>query len=104
MDVPKHERLDYRKGIYQANKADRLAIMDPNKPDNDVSGGSRNVTMIFDRFSKAHRELLVAMKSRNRPSLLDWFLGGNYEDFLWQRNHLRYLYTERWGNPDQDLV
>ncbi len=36
------------------------------------------MTLIFDRFARAHSELLKAMKMQNRPSLLDWLLGGNY--------------------------
>ena len=88
----------------QASKPDRLAIMDPNNPDNDVSGGSKNASLILDRFSRAHQEILVAMRSEGRPSLLDWLLGGNYEAFLWQRNHLRWLYTQRWGQPAEDTV
>jgi len=76
--------------------------MDPNKPDNDVSGGSRNVSLIFSRFSRAHTELLKAMRLMKRPSLLDWLLGGEYEAFTWQRNHLLGLYTQRWGDRIHD--
>ncbi len=75
---------------YQQNKIDRLAIMDPNTPENDISGGSKNVGQIFDRFSKAHAEILKAMKpGSQRPSLLDWLLGGDYQIFFEQRNRLR---------------
>lgn len=87
-----------RRSVYQAN-ADRLAIIDPNKPGNDISGGSRNVTFIFDCFSQAHEEILYAMNSPGRRSLLDRPLGGNYEIFTWQRNHLRKIFKERWGSP-----
>lgn len=90
--------------MYQQNKADRLAIIDPNKDDNDISGGSKNVMQIFQRFARAHLEILNAMKSPNRPSLLDWSLGGNYESFTRQRDHLRSLYRQRWGTPEQDVV
>lgn len=90
--------------MYKADKADRLAIMDPNKPENDVSGGSRNVSLIFDRFSRAHEKILTAMGASNRPSLLDWVLGGDYESFLWQRNHLKKLYSQRWGSPVLESV
>ena len=90
--------------MYQPKKADRLAIIDPNKSDNDISGGSKNVMQIFDRFALAHLEILKAMKSSNRPSLLDWSLGGNYESFALQREHLRSLYRQRWGTPEQDVV
>ena len=71
--------------------------MDPNQPDNDISGGSKNVVLIFARFSRAHEEILRAMNAPNRPSLLDWMLGGNYNTFLWQRQRLKRLYRERYG-------
>lgn len=99
-----YQRPNLRGPIYQQNKADRLAIIDPNKPDNDISGGSKNVMQIFHRFARAHFEILEAMKSLNRPSLLDWLLGGNYESFVFQRDHLRRLYRQRWGSPEQDVV
>ena len=97
-----YQRPSLRGPVYQPNNADRLAIIDPNKSDNDISGGSKNVMQIFDRFAIAHLEILKAMKSPNRPSLLDWSLGGNYEAFVWQRDHLRSLYRQRWGTPEQD--
>lgn len=99
-----YQRPNLRGPIYQPNKADRLAIIDPNKPDNDISGGSKNVMQIFDRFARAHLEILKAMKSPNRPSVLDWLLGGDYESFVWQRDHLRRLYRQQWGSPEQDVV
>lgn len=71
--------------------------MDPNDPDNDISGGSRNVGLILDRFSRAHSELMKAMKSHTRLSLLDWMLGGDYETFRYQRNHLQELYKQKGG-------
>ncbi len=55
--------------------------------------------LIFDRFAKAHAEILQAMKSPGRVSLLDWSLGGNYESFASQRSHLLGLYREKWGSP-----
>lgn len=99
-----YQRPNLRGSVYHANKADRLAIIDPNKPDNDISGGSKNVMQIFHRFAQAHLEILEAMKTPNRPSLLDWSLGGDYESFVWQRDHLRRLYRLRWGTPEKDVV
>ena len=55
--------------------------------------------LIFDRFSRAYYEILQAMRSPIRGSLLDWMLGGNYESFASQRNHLLNLYQEKWGTP-----
>ena len=40
---------------------------------------------------------MIAMKDPTRVSLLDWMLGGDYENFTWQRDHLRDLYERRWG-------
>lgn len=97
-------RTRSRRSVYQANKGHRLAIMDPNQPENDISGGSKNIMLIFDCFSQAHEEILDAMNSPGRRSLLDWPLGGNYGTFEWQRNHLRALFKERWGSPEPDSV
>lgn len=71
--------------------------MDPNQAYNDISGGSRLVLLIFERFSHAHTEILRAMKTPARISLLDWSLGGNYDSFTFQRNRLRELYGDRGG-------
>ncbi len=100
-----NQRNKYRpnqpnRSTYQAPKADRLAIMDPNQEYNDISGGSRLVMFIFERFSYAHKEILQAMKTPGRISLLDWSLGGNYDSFTYQRNRLRELYGERKSVPE----
>ena len=71
--------------------------MDPNISSNDISGGSRNVTLIFEKFSQARDEILSAMASSNRLSLLYWMLGGDYSSFLWQRNRLRNIYQDSKG-------
>ena len=71
--------------------------MDPNLANNDISGGSREVMLIFDRFARAREEILLAMRSHGRISLLDWALGGNYDSFASQRNHLLSLYQEKRG-------
>ena len=52
---------------------------------------------ILDQFSEAHAAILTAIKGSSRLSLLDWMLGGNYESFGWQRNHLLNLYNDRWA-------
>lgn len=103
MQVESARRVSGR-SVYQANNPDRLAIMDPNKPENDISGGSRNILLIFDCFSQAHEEILDAMNSPDCRSLLDGPLGGNYGSFVWQRNHLQKLFKEQWGSPGPDFV
>lgn len=74
------------------SQPDRIAIVDPNNSDNDVSGGSKDVVLIFSLFAKAHSQLLSAMRAKSRPSLLDWMVGGSYQEALFQRDHLRRLY------------
>ena len=80
----------------------RLAIIDPNKQSNDISGGSKRIQLIFDKFSQAREQLLQAMRLQSRKSLLDWMLGGNYNTFHWHRERLRSLYVSRFGNEDVD--
>ncbi|CAO1598526.1 hypothetical protein XANCAGTX0491_002288 [Xanthoria calcicola] len=93
-------RNNFRKDVYHSNKQlPKLAILDPNKPDNDISGGSKNVGRVFDLFSQAYNETMEAMKS-NAYSLLGWALGGNYRNFTLQRERLRGLYEARWGSPE----
>lgn len=99
-----YSRNGPQRQVYQANKVDRLAIMDPNNPENDISGGSRNVGLIFDRFAQAHQEILEAMKSPTRSSLLDWMLGGEYGVFTHQRNHLEKLYRQTRGSPERVVM
>ena len=45
----------------------------------------------------AHEEIIRAMESSNRPSYLDWMLGGDYNTFLWQRRHLKELHEQHLG-------
>ena len=78
-------------------KPDRLAVLDPNRDGNDISGGSGEVEHIFARFSRAREEILIAMRSKQRKSLLDFMLGGNYNNFLWQRRHLKLLHKMHFG-------
>jgi non-canonical poly(A) RNA polymerase PAPD5/7 len=78
-------------------KRDRLSIIDPNRPENDIAGGSRLAPEIFKRFAEARAEILVAMKSPNSRSLLDRMLGGNYDVFLWHRTELKRLYVAKYG-------
>ncbi|KAL8729939.1 MAG: hypothetical protein Q9166_004384 [cf. Caloplaca sp. 2 TL-2023] len=87
------------KGVYR-EKLFKLAILDPNNPNNDISGGSRNVGQIFDLFSQAYDEIMKAMKSQNGMNLLDWVIGGDYSNFTVQRQRLQRLYKARWGSPE----
>ena len=72
--------------------------MDPNRPTNDISGGSRNITVVFAAFSECYDEIMQAMRIPGNKSLLSWMLGGNYSTILWQRQRLRRLYKEKYGS------
>ncbi|KAI1823523.1 hypothetical protein F4861DRAFT_510135 [Xylaria intraflava] len=94
---------------------DRLSIIDPNNPENDIAGGSSNYHTIKDRFSKAYSDLKKAMLRSTReatsgnPSgsvedtLLYPLLAGNYSHFRYQRDWLEKLSSENssdhWSPP-----
>lgn len=78
----------------QANiNPERLTIIDPNVPSNDISGGSAKIDAVFDCFRGAHsviqRELQQVRNGDSRSrSILGCILGGNYESFEDQRDLL----------------
>ncbi|KAI0417778.1 hypothetical protein F5X98DRAFT_133222 [Xylaria grammica] len=78
---------------------DRLSIIDPNNPENDISGGSSNYSVIKSCFAEAYdilqqRMMQFAKESSPIPSnpikntLLYPLFAGNYEHFEDQRNWL----------------
>ncbi len=77
---------------------DRFSIIDPNNPENDISGGSSNTARIVQIFSDAHRRLhdrmeaLANMTDRKNASILEVILAGNYSSFRLQREHLKKLH------------
>lgn len=80
----------------QNNK--RLTIIDPNKFDNDISGGSSRIADVFHLFSRVHASLhrrLHQIQSGDavEGSILASCLAGNYFIFDEQRQKLHELYT-----------
>ncbi|KAL9113002.1 MAG: hypothetical protein Q9227_002867 [Pyrenula ochraceoflavens] len=78
---------------------DRLAISDPNRSDNDISGGTSAIGLIFDTFSDAYDLLEEGLDDYNlgistNGSLLGDSIAGNYAPFENQRNRLRNLYNK----------
>lgn len=75
--------------------------MDPNNPDNDISGGSREAPLIAKLFSEAHATLRDHMARLNRTgnllrqgqSILGPIFGGNYTSFILQRDRLRNVHN-----------
>ena len=72
-------------------KIDRLHLVDPNNADNDISGGSRNILLVFEKFALARAEILAAMRSKTAESYLHCMLAGNYSRYLVARERLRRL-------------
>lgn len=75
-------------------------IIDPNRSDNDISGGSSNTEGIRKCFSEAFNMLqqrsaeLQRSKDRNNKSLLECIIGGNYRSFELQRAHLAHVHEK----------
>lgn len=84
------------KGSKENNKA-RLSIEDPNNPNNDISGGTREVSLVFKAFSHAHRDLRDRMLSLATPqhaegSILGTIIAANYDEYTEQRWQLRRVF------------
>jgi non-canonical poly(A) RNA polymerase PAPD5/7 len=76
----------------------RLTIIDPNRPDNNISGGTRSINDIIRCFSSAHQALiqqLAAAETRRPqdqpPSFLACLVGGSFQQYEAQRQALHNL-------------
>lgn len=75
----------------------RLTIIDPNNRDNDISGGSARIFDVLDLFRDAHHKLQRRLAQVHsgvdaRSSVLRCILGGNYTQFIHQREKLSLLH------------
>ncbi|KAI1488306.1 hypothetical protein F5X96DRAFT_91182 [Biscogniauxia mediterranea] len=88
-------------GIVYRNM-DRLSIIDPNNPENDISGGSSNTETIFGHFSRAYSTLRERMaklakqgtstkSSDDDGTILGPVFAGKYSNFQIQRDYLKRL-------------
>ncbi|CBX99751.1 hypothetical protein LEMA_P073400.1 [Plenodomus lingam JN3] len=73
-----------------------LSIQDPNRPDNNISGGSHKAQEVFKAFAMAHQVLedrMAASKSGQDigESILGSVLGGNYQSYIAQRRLMKSL-------------
>ncbi|KAF2865968.1 hypothetical protein BDV95DRAFT_244021 [Massariosphaeria phaeospora] len=84
------------KGAYsidgRAEKPTQLSIQDPNKSDNNISGGSHRAAYVFKIFSQAHKTLTDQMdilydSGDGESSALQSIIGGNYDTYEkhWRR-------------------
>ncbi|EON64657.1 hypothetical protein W97_03890 [Coniosporium apollinis CBS 100218] len=93
----------YAKSAGIPNKTDRIQIIDPNNPTNDISNGSRLIDMVLRCFSEAYASITKRMyqletmdiSSRKGNSILGSVFAGDYSSFQEQRNRLRRIYAER---------
>lgn len=93
----------YAKSAGNPNKNDRIQIIDPNNPTNDISNGSRLIDMVLRCFSEAYASITKRMyqletmdiSSRKGNSILGSVFAGDYSSFQEQRNRLRRIYAER---------
>lgn len=76
---------------------DRLSIIDPNNPENDIAGGSSNFPLICRCFKSAYETLQKRMNTLAKGekavhgyhTILAPVLGGNYKTFRVQREYLK---------------
>lgn len=80
-------------------KTDRLSIIDPNNPANDISGSSSNTEGVLSRFHDAYLTLRDRMQQvGNDPNcggILDVLFKGDYSSFRMQRTFLQHIYEKR---------
>ncbi|KAF2852789.1 hypothetical protein T440DRAFT_391414 [Plenodomus tracheiphilus IPT5] len=77
-------------------KPNGLSIQDPNRPDNNISGGSHKAQDVFKAFAMAHRILEDRMAASRSGqdiggSILGCVLGGNYQTYIAQRRLMKSL-------------
>lgn len=81
----------------------RLSIIDPNNPANDIAGGSSNTGTVLSLFAQAHQDLTERMArvahdpNRRGQSILEVIMGGNYSSFQKQRDYLELLSRQGGG-------
>ncbi|KAL2807868.1 hypothetical protein BJX63DRAFT_56787 [Aspergillus granulosus] len=88
--------------VYKDNNNARLCIEDPNNPDNDISGGTREVQLIFKSFAEAYRLLKARMASMvdadvaAGESILGTIIAANFDEYRESRWQLRDVFE---NNP-----
>jgi len=94
--APQNTYMPY---ISRKDKSDaRLTIIDPNRPDNNISGGTNQITEIVRCFSSAHQSLMLRLDDYEKrtaqsptSSLLECLVGGNFAQYEAQRQVLHNL-------------
>ena len=89
----------------------RLTIIDPHRPDNNISGGTNQIDEIISCFSLAHQSLVNRLESyekRDRQdqshSFLECLIGGNFTPYENSRQSLYDLFaTTLKGRPNPSI-
>ncbi|KAJ2905613.1 DNA polymerase sigma [Zalerion maritima] len=84
---------------------DRISIVDPNNPDNDISGGSSNTRNIVAAFADAYRRLTERLEevqsdkgtSVEPISILSVLFEGDYRHWIQTRERLKMVYKRQKG-------
>ncbi|OWP02916.1 hypothetical protein B2J93_3496 [Marssonina coronariae] len=100
--IPKASTLPIfqRANIPYRGVKSKLMIIDPNREDNDISGGASNTPTILKSFSDAYDLLqhrmgeLQRSGNRKNQSILECIIGGNYRSFELQRAHLAHVHEK----------
>jgi non-canonical poly(A) RNA polymerase PAPD5/7 len=111
--TPQNTYMPY---ISRKDKNDtRLTIIDPNRPDNNISGGTNQITEIVKCFSSAHQSLMLRLEHYEQrtaqslnSSFLECLVGGNFAQYEMQRHVLHSLSLKlapvpKWLAPPKTL-
>ncbi|KAJ5449877.1 uncharacterized protein N7458_006326 [Penicillium daleae] len=75
---------------------DRLSIEDPNNSANDISGGTKEISLIFRAFRHAYwslKDRVDWMNDNNQDaSILEAIIAANYDEYIEQRHQLRHVF------------
>lgn len=92
-------------------KSTKMTIEDPNRPDNDITGGTTGIRLIVYCFGRAYEALHQKMwglrqaefAERQGQNILWTILGGDYSSFDQQRERMRQVYERRCGYDRAEL-
>lgn len=92
----------YTPFFHNNDKENRLSIVDPNKADNNISGGTAEIDLVFKCFSQAYKDLQARMIERENSgssskSLLIDLLGGDFNAYSRQRERIRTIYRGKFA-------
>ena len=100
--------LQYR--AHADEKRERLMIIDPHDPTNNITGGSNQVDRIFGLFSRAYGTLQEKLdeyatnQTQGNFSFLEELIGGNFTAYYQQRRALYSVYKRSNPNSGEPLI